>query len=205
MSQQPLIIYGAGDHGRVVADAAAAAGWHVRGFLDDRIATDTTIGPFRVIGSGDQVGEFDARIIVAVGDNAARCRCVAALLHAGANITSVVHPSAQVSPSAVIEAGVFIGPLAVVNAESVIDGGAIINSGAIVEHHNRIGSATHVAPGAVLTGRCTVGARALIGARAVLLPGLCVGDDAIVGAGAVVTSDVPAGATVRGNPARAKS
>ena len=41
-----------------------------------------------------------------------------------------------------------------------------------------------------------------IGAGAVILPGLRIGSAAMVGAGAVVTRDVPAGATVVGNPAR---
>lgn len=41
-----------------------------------------------------------------------------------------------------------------------------------------------------------------IGAGAVILPGLRIGNAAMVGAGAVVTRDVPAGATVVGNPAR---
>ncbi len=45
--------------------------------------------------------------------------------------------------------------------------------------------------------------RASIGTGAILLAGITVGEDALVGAGAVVTRDVPAGATVVGNPARA--
>lgn len=48
----------------------------------------------------------------------------------------------------------------------------------------------------------TVGANVWIGAGAILLPGVTVGDDAIIGAGSIVTRDVPAGATVAGNPAR---
>ena len=50
--------------------------------------------------------------------------------------------------------------------------------------------------------RTTVKRRAAIGTAAVILPGLTIGEAAIVGAGAVVTNDVPAGATVVGNPAR---
>ena len=49
---------------------------------------------------------------------------------------------------------------------------------------------THVHRGASLGANCTI------------LPGLTIGRDAMVGAGAVVTADVPAGAIVRGNPAR---
>ena len=43
---------------------------------------------------------------------------------------------------------------------------------------------------------------ASIGSGATLLGGITVGEKAIIGAGSVVTKDVPAGATVAGNPAR---
>jgi acetyltransferase-like isoleucine patch superfamily enzyme len=45
-------------------------------------------------------------------------------------------------------------------------------------------------------------ANASIGGGAVILSGVRIGAGATVGAGAVVTKDVPAGATVVGNPAR---
>ena len=43
-----------------------------------------------------------------------------------------------------------------------------------------------------------------IGGSAIILGGVTIGEGAIVGAGAVVTRDVPAGATVVGNPARVR-
>jgi maltose O-acetyltransferase len=49
-----------------------------------------------------------------------------------------------------------------------------------------------------------IGRDAWIGGGAIILPGVVIGDDAVIGAGSVVTRDVPAGATVFGNPARVK-
>lgn len=49
-----------------------------------------------------------------------------------------------------------------------------------------------------------IGRNVWIGGGAILLPGVTIGDDAVIGAGSVVTRDVPAGATVMGNPAREK-
>jgi maltose O-acetyltransferase len=46
-----------------------------------------------------------------------------------------------------------------------------------------------------------IGANVWIGGGALILPGVTIGDGATVGAGSVVTKDVPAGATVVGNPA----
>lgn len=48
-----------------------------------------------------------------------------------------------------------------------------------------------------------IGADVWIGGGAIVLPGVSIGDGAVIGAGSVVTRDVPAGATVAGNPARA--
>ena len=50
--------------------------------------------------------------------------------------------------------------------------------------------------------RTTVRRGASIGTGATILGGIEIGERATVGAGAVVTRDVPAGATVAGNPAR---
>ena len=50
----------------------------------------------------------------------------------------------------------------------------------------------------------TIGRNVWIGGGAIILPGLTIGDDALIGAGSVVTRDVPAGATVVGNPARVR-
>jgi maltose O-acetyltransferase len=47
-----------------------------------------------------------------------------------------------------------------------------------------------------------IGRNVWIGGGAIILPGITIGDDAVVGTGSVVTRDVPAGATVVGNPAR---
>jgi maltose O-acetyltransferase len=47
-----------------------------------------------------------------------------------------------------------------------------------------------------------VGKGASIGSGSVILGGVVIGERAMVGAGSVVTRDVPAGATVAGNPAR---
>jgi maltose O-acetyltransferase len=48
----------------------------------------------------------------------------------------------------------------------------------------------------------TIADNAWIGGSTVTLAGVSIGEGAIVGAGAVVTRDVPANATVVGNPAR---
>ena len=49
----------------------------------------------------------------------------------------------------------------------------------------------------------TVKRGASVGSGATILCGVTIGERAVVGAGAVVTEDVPSGATVAGNPARA--
>ncbi|MEM8738299.1 MAG: acetyltransferase [Planctomycetota bacterium] len=201
-STPPLVVYGAGDHGRVVADAARAMGMRVLGFLDDQEADAPEGGAWHERLAPDDPRLAGAQFIVAVGDNAARLRVFDQLVEQGKSLTHVVHPSAAVSRDAVLGRGVYVGPMAVVGPEATVGDAGLINSAAVVEHHSQLAAGVHVAPSATLAGRVTLGRGVLVGLGAKVLPGRTLGAGCVVGAGAVVTHDFGEGQTLTGVPAR---
>jgi serine O-acetyltransferase len=100
--------------------------------------------------------------------------------------------------------GVEIHPAAAIGREFFIDHGA----GVVIGETTRIGDRVTVYQGVTLGGtgfqrgkrHPTVGDDVTLGAGAKLLGPVLVGDGAKVGANTVVVEDVPAGATVVGNP-----
>lgn len=195
-----LLIHGAGGHGLVVAEAAAAAGYVVVGFIDDAVS-EGYLGNHPIV-KMEFVDHIDADVIVAIGDPRARRRIQHRHQEAGRSLATVIHPSASISPSARIAVGVFIGPNAVVNTEANLGDGVIVNSRSIVEHHCEVGPFAHIAPGSTLGGGVVVGEQALVGIGASVLPGVKIGSGCTVGAGSVVREDVADGLTVVGSPAR---
>jgi len=79
----------------------------------------------------------------------------------------------------------------------VIHGGAVLGSHCTLRHCTTIGMKR--LPDEVPV----IGDHVDIGCNAVLIGRIRVGDGAVIGAGSVVVKDVPAGAVVAGNPARA--
>lgn len=208
-----FLVWGAGGHGKVVADIIRAAGGSVAGFIDRdpaKLGAVAEPGGARVV-----ISEADLLALLA-GPEGLPAGATAIALGIGGNVSRLasmrkaptvsmpllIHPSAVVSARSVLGCGTVVFPLAVVNAAARLGEGVIVNSGAIVEHDCVIRDGAHIAPGSVLTGGVRVGARSTVGAGATVLPGLSIGNDATVGAGAVVTRDVPDNATVAGNPAR---
>jgi len=198
-----LIIFGGGGHAAVVAETALASGVPVAGFLDDRPAATLR-------GLAPRLGSLSAAThpelfcghaaIIGVGDSRLRARLAAS--HTALEFATVVHPSAVISPTATLSAGVFVAPGAIVHTGAFVGAHAIVNSGAILEHDASLGAMAHLAPRACVGGDVRIGERALFGLGASAIPGVRIGDGAVVGAGSVVISDVEAGDTVAGNPAR---
>jgi UDP-perosamine 4-acetyltransferase len=205
-----IVIIGAGGHGRVVLEIIRAAASHEpAGFVDaDPALAGQIIGGLPVLGQANMLGKLRQRgvggAIVAIGDNRARQRYLELVQEHELEVITAVHPSAVVSPSAVLAAGVVVCAMAVVGTEARVGEGTIINTAAVVDHECVIGRFAHIAPAAVLAGRVRVGERAFIGLGARVIPCLSIAEDATVGAGAVVTRDVPPGVTVVGVPARAR-
>ncbi len=198
VTARPLVILGAGEHARVVAEAANAdpSAWRVVELVDQ--GTDAALrarldaagpgdGPWLVLGFG--------------GPAAARRRTVDAM-GPDARWAVIVHPAAWVSPSARLEPGAVVLAGSVVNAGAVVGSHAIVNSRVIVEHDVRVGAFSHLAPGAIVGGGTAIGDDTTIGLGAAVRDHISIGSRATVAMGAVVVADVPDDATVLGVPAR---
>ncbi|HEV7299668.1 MAG TPA: acetyltransferase [Tepidisphaeraceae bacterium] len=202
------LIIGAGGHGKVVLDILRAAGLHRPvGFIDaDPSLAGTTIGGLPVLGAPNLLPKLRQQkirgAIVAIGDNAVRASYAARLLEHGFELINAIHPAAVVSSSATVGRNVVIAAGAVVCAEATLADSVIVNTSATIDHECQVAAGSHICPMAALAGRVRVEAGAFVGMGAKVIQCRTIGMRAIVGAGAVVISDVPAGATVVGVPAR---
>jgi len=111
-----------------------------------------------------------------------------------------------------IQKGAIIGNRCKISSHSFICEGVTLEEGVFIGHsvtftNDRYPRATN-GTGELQTEadwkcvRTLVKRGASIGSGATLLCGITIGENAMIGAGSVVTKDVPAGATVAGNPAR---
>jgi sugar O-acyltransferase (sialic acid O-acetyltransferase NeuD family) len=198
-----LLLFGAGGHGRVVADAALASMAWVGVVGSDRDAlrcTGELVPGVPLLRAGDAALANIAGIHIAIGNNAAREKEAAAWVHA--RLATVMHPAAMVSALAEIGAGCFVAAGAIVGPGARLGIGVIVNHGAVVDHDVQLGAFCHVAPNATLGGAVHIGRRVLVGASAVVLPGNTIADDVVIGAGAVVIAPLLEAGTYVGVPAR---
>jgi sugar O-acyltransferase (sialic acid O-acetyltransferase NeuD family) len=201
-----LIVWGAGGHGKVVADTALRAGFSLAGFADDAAA----LYGFKVLGfpvfggrewlCGTMWGKY--QIALGIGDNYLRMAVMQWLRAHRFPVATIISPNAVVASSARIDEGSVIMPGAVVNADAMVGRGSILNTASVVEHDVRIGNYAHLSPNATLGGGARVGELTQIGIGAMVLPLIRVGARSIVGAGSVVARDIPDEVVAFGTPAR---
>ncbi|MES2910448.1 MAG: NeuD/PglB/VioB family sugar acetyltransferase [Pseudomonadota bacterium] len=197
-----LMIFGAGGHGRVVADAALLEGSWPEVFASDRNASSCQgeLLPGVQLRPVDALSSADIGVHIAIGNNRARQQEAAVCGHE--RLVSVIHPAATVSPFSYISKGSFVAAGAIVGPAASVGVGVIVNHGAVVDHDVEVGAFSHIAPNAVLGGHVKTGQRVLVGAGAVVLPMKIVGDDVTIGAGTVVNEDLLEPGVYAGIPVR---
>jgi sugar O-acyltransferase (sialic acid O-acetyltransferase NeuD family) len=141
--------------------------------------------------------------VVALGNPAAREAVVARLAaEAGARFATLLHPSAWLGQTVEIGEGSMVFGFSSATADVHIGRHVLINPGSNIAHDCVLSDFATLAPAVALAGGVRVEHGAELGIGARVAPRLSIGRGSMVGAGAVVISDVAAGTTVAGVPAR---
>lgn len=208
-SKIPLLIAGTGAEAQIALDIANALDVVVYGFITRATEeTNLEINDLLILG---ELGSKDVevllqdentRLVIAARESAERIEWVEALSSKNAEMITLIHPSAVVSPFARLGQGCLIGPLSSIMSAASIGSYSLILNGVGIAPEVEIGEHVTIEQGAQLGKGVVVGDECFIGAGAIIQPGVEIGREAMVGAGAVVMKNVPEGATVFGNPAR---
>jgi acetyltransferase EpsM len=203
----PIVIFGCGGHGRVVADTLKVARAPLAGFLDDRppaafVSEIPLLGGRGCLEEPEFLKNYE--ILIAIGEARLRRQLALLVLNRGGRLARAIHPNAVVASDAFIGEGTVIMAGVVINTGSRIGRFVIVNTGATVDHDNLIEDGVHISPGCHLAGNVICRADAFIGTGASIIPRTEIGARAVIGAGAAVISDVPSDVLAVGCPAVVK-
>lgn len=207
--QRVLIIgasgWGRGVLGQLLDDPAHGKDWVVGGFLDGRarILDGYDVGlpilgdPMTYVPDAEKNDVF----VCALGEPHARKTYSTPILEKGGRFMSVLR-RAHLARRTHIGAGCIFEHDSRFGPDCFIDDFVAVHSLTTIGHDVRIGKYAQVGGQVFVGGGVRIGDLATVHPHATLLPGIRIGEGATVGAGAVVLKDVPAGATVFGNPGK---
>lgn len=207
-----IVLIGAGGFGREVATIIELVNKRVEkryellGFLDDseRFHEGSMINGYPWLGKTDWILDHKDEVVCncTIGNAKAKAKIQQELMAQGVTFETIIAMLSYVGPYTEVGPGcVFYGSV-MISANCKIGAGVVMNQGVTIGHDAVIGDYTTIMPGTGISGNCTVGNEVSIGGHAFVIPSKKIGDGATVAAGSIVFSNVKAGTTVLGNPAK---
>jgi len=213
--KEKILILGAGQHGRVVANLLKTSKntknkFTVFGFLDDNPKLQNTkVFGIPVVGKISELEEIKKKSKIKYGIMGisnrfleSRGKYFEKLILAKYKSVNVIHDSAIVDKQSKIGIGNVINPICVVNAFAKIGNNCVIYTSSVIEHEDIIGDNVFIGPGVLLTADVKVGNNTFLGVGSRIIPHITVGENVTIGAGSVVIRDVGDNEKVAGIPAK---
>lgn len=203
-----LIIVGAAGFGREIEQWVGdinkvSPTWNILGFIDDNIhALDNVPSDYSVVGTiKDWIPKDNEFFVLALAFPEVKKKVVALLKEKGAKFATIIHPTATISKFASIGEGVVITQRSGLNANAKVGDYVTILESAVA-HDAVVGSYSTLSGRVNVNGHVIVGESVYISCGVSIAPGKKIGNGAKIGIGSVVISNVKAGVTVFGNPAK---
>lgn len=200
-----LGIYGAGGVGREARDIAELLGlWDEIIFIDDIAGEGLLHGIKRITydNFSRRYNPGDTEIIIAVGEPEHKITLYHKVKLAGYSLAKLIHPMANVSPSAVLEEGTIVKMGSFVSCDTVVKANTSIEIGCMIAHDCVIQENSQISSGTSLGGGDVIGAGVFIGMNTCVKEKTQIGSRSIIGMGSVVLRDIPENVIAWGNPAR---
>lgn len=206
-----IVLYGAGGFGKEVASIIEVLNkieprYELLGFIDDgpEYSEGTVINGYPWLGHSEWILDHkdDVWCTCTVGNAHTKAKIQKTLTEQGVKFETIIAYGGFIGKYTNIGAGcVFYGGV-MVSVNCTIGDGVIINQGCNIGHDAVIGDYTTIMPGTGISGAVKIGSEVSIGGHAFIVPERKIGDGATIAAGSIVFTNVRAGTTVLGNPAR---
>lgn len=154
---QNLIIIGAGGLGREVHDLAIDTGAYVvRGFVDANPAANPGVAPVLGTPEAYEIQPGDT-FICAIGNPEVRRKVVRAMKARGDRFATLIHPTAIISPSAIVEEGCIIKPYVTIGSRAHIGEHTVLQPHCTIEHDVQVACYCLIGANSTLQGGCKIG------------------------------------------------
>ena len=206
-----IVIVGAGGCARevyeMVFDTFPQEEYRVKGFLSDQPGD---LDPFPelkekapIVGTiqGYEPAAGD-RFLLGLGNPEDRRAVARKMKERGAKFLSLIHPKAQVFPTAKLGEGLILYPFSLVSSYVELGDFCMLNAYAGVGHDGKVGDYTVLAPYATVLGFAQTGECCFLSTHSMLAPKKKLGKEGIVAANSSALRDAPEAAFVCGVPGK---
>lgn len=195
-----VIIYGGGGLSKMIIEHVRVTGaFQVAGIIDDQLPQGTDVIGCKVLGGAEKLSDLYQQgirtafnSVGGIGNYRVRLKVFQILANAGFVCPVLVHPTAHIDPTAVLEQGVLVLAQSYISGNARVGMGSLVNNSVVVSHDNVLGICTNLSPGAILAGDVVLEDFVQVGMNATINIGVHVGARALIGNGATVKADVPA-------------
>ena len=202
-----VLILGAAEYGKEIADILLLRGVPVHGFLDDNPALwGTSWLGIPVLGRIATYTEYKYNgLIVGIEDNLARKWIVESIESAAGETAppwiNVIHPRARIDLPVLSGRGIVVAAGAEIHSGVVVDNHVIVNIGAVIHSHCWVRDFASIGSGAHISTGTVAGTGAAIGRGVTITTPCRIGDWCEIRDGSIVERDISPYTSVRGIPA----
>jgi sugar O-acyltransferase (sialic acid O-acetyltransferase NeuD family) len=201
LKTKPIIVLGAGGHAGVCIDALKQSHRSILGVVAPE-KPKKNFYDISFLGDDHSVLNYDpadVELVNGIGflpGNTLRQSLFMRFKKEGYSFAKVIHPSAIIAESCILNEGVQVFAGAVLQPFVTLGENSIINTSASIDHDCVISAHAHIAPGVILSGIVIIGEETFIGAGSVVAHNITIGEKAVVASGQSIYQDVGANQVV---------